>query len=79
MADKRHFVLVISPAYVKPILDGSKCVIIYPGADQEKLEEMRAAAEDLKGKPDLSVLSIKPDSLDVEWVELKRLREIRGE
>ena len=79
MANERRFVLVVSPAYVKPILGGSKVVIIYPGASQEQLDMMRAAVEDLKTKPDLSVCAIKPDSLDVEWVELPKIREIRGE
>lgn len=79
MANERRFVLVISPAYVKRVLDGSKVVIIYPGASQEQLEKLRAAVEDLRTKPDLSVCTVAPDSISVEWVPLKKVRELRGE
>lgn len=78
MAD-RQFVVVVSPARIKWILDGSKCVIIYPGASQEQLEKLQAAIDELRTLPDLSVRAIKPDSIEVEWVEVGRIREIRSE
>lgn len=79
MANERRFVLVVTPAYVKPIHDGSKVVIIYPGASQEELEKLRAAVEDLKTKPDLHVCVIAPDNITVEWIQVERVRELRGE
>lgn len=75
----RQFVVVLSPAYVKPILDGSKSVIVVPGANQERLDKLQEALDDLRTQPDLSLMVITPsEAIKAESVDVSQVREVRS-
>jgi hypothetical protein len=74
----RQFVVVVSPAFVKPIHDGKKKVVVYPGAPAEQIAMLTQKVDKLRGAPHLSMLTIKPEDLDVEFVDVKDILEIRG-
>lgn len=76
--EARQFVVVVSPAFVKPIHDGKKVVIVYPGAPAEQIAQLTQAVDNLRSAPHLSMMTIKPTDLDVEFVDVTKVKEIRG-